>query len=334
MTMHRTFGRVALGVAVLAMALGLGGCDAMLAEALVNAPNKGKTAAQMHPTEGWALGLMQASEERFIEVGPPAATIRVLRMEPTREAMLIDGEPRGTVLLLHGYRNNAPLFTFKGREFTHHGYRAIVIELRGHGKSTGDYITFGAHESRDIVQVVDALERRGWITGKLGVWGISMGASTAIQYAARDERVDAVVAISPYANMREVAGRAVASLAPWKQWPNREERVDAVIDQAGEQGGFDPDAADTLAAMRRLDAPVLIVHGEWDAVIPVSHGQRLADAAHPGCRFVRLPLIGHLGAGVDPLGQIADESTRWFDQHLAGLPLDTAPAPAETPPAE
>lgn len=49
---------------------------------------------------------------------------------------------------------------------------------------------------------------------------------------------------------------------------------------------FVADRFETLEVVRGLECPILVVHGERDAVVPFSHGQRLA-AASPRARLVR-----------------------------------------------
>ena len=83
------------------------------------------------------------------------------------------------------------------------GYRAVLVDLRGRGRSTGKYMTFGLQEAKDLSQVIDALEQRGLLAGNLGVYGISYGATTSIHLAAADRRVRAVVAVEPFSTARE-----------------------------------------------------------------------------------------------------------------------------------
>lgn len=45
-------------------------------------------------------------------------------------------------------------------------------------------------------------------------------------------------------------------------------------------------------ALRRLDLPALVIHGEVDPLIPVENGRRTAEAI-PGARLLLLPTMGH-----------------------------------------
>ena len=51
------------------------------------------------------------------------------------------------------------------------GYRVALVDLRGHGRSTGEYLTYGVREAQDVSQVIDAMEQQQLIAGTIGVFG-------------------------------------------------------------------------------------------------------------------------------------------------------------------
>jgi len=51
-------------------------------------------------------------------------------------------------------------------------------------------------------------------------------------------------------------------------------------------------ARSRVAALRTLDLPALVVHGEADPLVPVENGRRTAEAI-PGARLLLLPTMGH-----------------------------------------
>lgn len=116
--------------------------------------------------------------------------------------------PRGTILVLHGIRDRKTNMLGVGRLLSQNGFRAILIDLRGHGDSSGDRLTCGIVEARDLSQVVDELSRRGLLSGALGVYGPSYGGAVAIQLAALDPRVRAVAAVSTFSSNDHLTGFA------------------------------------------------------------------------------------------------------------------------------
>jgi hypothetical protein len=91
--------------------------------------------------------------------------------------------------------------------------------------------------------------------------GVSYGAATAFERAGRDRRVEAVVAIAPFASPREVVPNCVALFAPRLAPLLPAALVDRVIDRGGRAAGFDPDEASPLDAIARARAHVLLSHG-------------------------------------------------------------------------
>ena len=69
-------------------------------------------------------------------------------------------------------------------------------------------------ESADISQVIDLLERNHLLAGGVGVYGYSFGGATAILLAARDPRVQAVVAIAPYSTLGDATRHIVRTRMP------------------------------------------------------------------------------------------------------------------------
>ncbi len=174
----------ALGVAaVLAVAGGIA-VEHVGASALVYAPNAG------HPPE--SRRRPPAARDRGADPGarpprprsaPPRASLSLLLVDPPA--------PRGTVFVLHGIRDRKDSMLGWGRGLAQAGYRAVLVDARGHGRSSGDFLTYGVVESRDLSQVLDALEAQGLAAGRVGVMGVSYGASTAIEWAGAEPRVAA-----------------------------------------------------------------------------------------------------------------------------------------------
>lgn len=310
---HFKHGCVVLGL--LLVGAMLGGCNQVILNTMVYAPNRGTELDDPATSADWALTCMGVDRELFVPVGPPEAILRVWVIEPRDAAKLVDEQPRGTILVIHGYRNQAFWMRDTAHDLADAGYRVALVDLRGHGGSTGEFISFGAVESWDMVQVIDELEQRGLIAGELGVWGISMGAATAIQLAAHDERVASVVAVAPYTNMREVVPHMVRRFMPPYGWLISDARIQQLIDEAGQTAGFNPDDADTLAAMPQVKVPVLLMHGDWDLIVPQDHSRRLYELAPPGSAFLRMTSTSHIGAFIndDP----EREAIKWFDSHLS-----------------
>ena len=304
-------------VIVLLGAIGMGGCTRMLAEKMVMPPNKWQPRVAMNnPADGRAIA---------VPVGPPGATLAAWVLEPVS-----DWPCRGTILLLHGILADHAWVRNTAHMLRDAGYRAVMVDLRGHGQSTGEYITFGVVESRDLVQLTTWLQKNQLAGETIGVYGVSYGASTAIEYSAIDPRVTAVVAVAPFATLGDEAPHFARTLVPIPGlFLSGHNYADVLVD-AGRLAGFDPAEASPLAAIRHTHARILLMHGDLDAITPVRNSIALHEAAPEISELHILKARGHMLASLDVLGEVRDAARSWFDAHLearAAAHISDAPQP-------
>lgn len=212
--------------------------------------------------------------------------------------------PRGTVMILHGILDSKARFFGMARQLARKGYNVVMLDHRAHGRSEGTYTTFGAKEKFDARDVIDSLLENGEIAEPIYVFGQSMGAAIAVQYAAVDPRCKAVMAVAPYTDMRTAARRFVPFM--------NAEKFDEVVAKGGELAGFDPDDASAIRAAGQLTAPLLVVHGRIDAIVPHSHGAAVYKAANVRKKLMTFPLLGHVSLMMGRQTWFAKHADRHF----------------------
>lgn len=245
--------------------------------------------------------------------------------------------PRGTVVLLHGWMMNGDSMLPWSLQLAESGYRVVTIDLRNHGHSGAGPSGYGTFESDDVIDVIDALQRRGEVVGPLYLFGVSYGAATALFTADKlGDRVTGVVAMESFAN----AGEAIRSMIPhlmslqptaWKaqamaaygRWRYGGQDINAVIAAASQRLDLDLDTVDVARALADTRACVLLLHGQDDAHVRVDQGRALA-AASPRVHYIEMPGEDHitLPLRLDLLGGVVDD---WLahDEHAGG----SCPAP-------
>jgi pimeloyl-ACP methyl ester carboxylesterase len=289
-----------------------GGCAALLTEAVVSTPRR------LNPLRDLALPIPAKAlgcDERFVvpvHDGPTPVEISVVVKQPPNRLE----EPRGTVLVLHGILAHGYWMLDVAEAIAAQGYRVVLVDLRGHGGSTGNMLTYGLHEARDLSRVIDELQARGLLAGKLGVFGLSYGATTAIHLAAIDARVAAVVATAPFADMRDEVPHYVRTVLPGIGHLFPDEFYQGVVAEAGRRASFDPADAAAEVAITRVTCPVLLLHGAEDLVVPPENSQRISANAPPGSQFVLLRNVGHFGCWLDSDGRVKKHTLAWFEKHL------------------
>ena len=222
---------------------------------------------------------------------------------------------RGTILVLHGYRDAKENVAHWALCLAQAGYRCVLIDLRGHGRSSGDTIGFGAFEVQDLKQVLDDLQRRGLAGARVGMLGISYGASMSLLLAAQDKRVVAVVAFEPFSNAAKAVVEFAHGVAPAQAAKISDQTFASAVTKAAQRGKFSWSDGDVLAAMDRVTAPVLFFHGAKDTWLS-SENSRVLQAKTAGpSRLVILPDDDHILLSMR-LGKIVPDVIAWFERYL------------------
>jgi pimeloyl-ACP methyl ester carboxylesterase len=301
---RRTAGLVAAAAAALLL-LEAGAREAV-ALAMALAPN----ALASEPPSG--VGFAPSGElaargvERFeVVAGAPPARLVSWLVEPRAAAL-------GTIVLLHGVRSDRRSLVDMGNVLADAGYRSLLVDLRGHGESSGRYLTYGELEAADVSAMLDALDGREAL-GCVGAYGFSYGASVALELAARDARLKAVVAVAPFASLREVVLDYRERYLPFPFRLLPDVWFEQAVNQASELGSFDPDMNAPVQLVARSRAQQLLIHGTSDTQVPLRHSRELARAA--GSRATVLTVDGASHDDL-PFRVLARAALSWYERWL------------------
>ncbi|GAB7389364.1 alpha/beta hydrolase [Bacillaceae bacterium] len=183
-----------------------------------------------------------------------------------------------SIIFAHGYRENRVYQKLPALElakmFLRHGYDVFLFDFRNSGESGGKVTSVGQWEKLDLLAAVREVRKRN-PNGKIGLIGFSMGAVTAVLAAAESKDVSAVVADSPFANLREYLSE---NLSVWSGLPDFP-FTPMIMTIIPPLTGIDPDAVDPRAAVAKLSPrPLLLIHGDADRSIPYQDSQQLFEA--------------------------------------------------------
>jgi pimeloyl-ACP methyl ester carboxylesterase len=227
----------------------------------------------------------------------------------------------GTVLIVHSYMYGRVDWPFLGigEKLAKMGYDVVLPNLRRHGHSGGEAITFGVKEKDDLKHVMDQFIGEKVVSSRVYVFGAGFGACVGIQYASIDPHVKGVVAAAPYKDFRSYA-RQQYQLLPDADFQK-------VLEAAERLGGFKVDDASAVEAAKKLTCPLLVIHGTFDFTVPAEWSQAILEAAKGPKK------LSVVGLEVPLVGAVYED---WLTGQIvslikSGLP-DTAP-PAATRPA-
>ncbi len=207
---------------------------------------------------------------------------------------------RPVVLYFHGNAEAAAQNLPLAASLASRGLGVFLAEYRGYGGLPGSPSEAGLYADGEAA--LAELGRRGVAASRVVLVGRSLGSGVAVELATR-HRVAAVVLVSAYTSIVDMGRLVAGPLAP------------LVV----------RDRFDSLSKVGRVAAPLVLLHGTRDDVVPVAMGRRLA-AAKRGARWVEVDATHNDFAGLAELlgGEIDGALSR---------PPATTPSSAAAPPS-
>jgi dipeptidyl aminopeptidase/acylaminoacyl peptidase len=223
------------------------------------------------------------------------------------------------VILQHGYKANRGEMLNEAAMLHAHGYGVLLMSVRAHDRSDGELITFGVEEMRDFDAWFRFARSRNRVDpNRIALLGNSLGATMAIQFAARTPQVRAVVANSAFSSLEdtiETSIRFFTGLPPFPFAP-------MIAFWAEREAGFSADAIDAKTWIAALSPrPVLLMQGGSDSVISADSGQRLYDAAGEPKELWFDPDVRHAAFDTARTAEYERRVTAFFSRYL-GSGLD------------
>jgi fermentation-respiration switch protein FrsA (DUF1100 family) len=188
---------------------------------------------------------------------------------------------RPTLLYFHGNGGSLAVRAERIARFMGEGWGVYMMTYRGYGGSTGT--PSEVHNVADALLAYAALVREGVPPGAIVAYGESLGSHMAVRVAA-ERPVAGLILDAPYTSIVELAAQTYPFL------PVR---------------AFLVDRYETDRHIARVRAPLLILHGDRDPVVPVAMGRALMRLANEPKRLVVFPGGGHSDLYVDGNGALA-----------------------------
>ncbi|MFP3944088.1 MAG: alpha/beta hydrolase [Alphaproteobacteria bacterium] len=149
------------------------------------------------------------------------------------------------------------------------GQGALLAEYRGYGGNPGRPTEAGLVADGRVL--LKWLAEKGIGAERIVLYGRSLGSGVAVRLAA-EAGAAGLVLESPFSSVVDVAG-AHYPLLPVRWLVH--------------------DRWDSMAVIGRVRAPLLVVHGERDRVVPIRFGRKLFAAASEPKQFAAIPAAGH-----------------------------------------
>jgi len=214
----------------------------------------------------------------------------------------------GTIIYLHGITDSKVSGLNYAKHLSQFCQHIFLIDMRRHGDSEGKYCTFGYYEKNDVVELINKIESTYHGT-EITLLGVSMGAAIAIQTAAIDKRVSRVIAVAPFYDLFSIA----LDHQVHKIGIKSKILLKLVLKRAEHLANFKVSEVSPANDIRKINAPVLIIHGENDRSVKREYPERLMKLSK-NARLLIIPNAAHTDVfekgGEDYLNKLDEFITR------------------------
>ena len=218
------------------------------------------------------------------------------------------------IIICHGLGANRSDFTELAASLVQRGYFVLTFDFRAHGESSGSRTSLGLHEQKDIAAALACIKTHSEIAPeRIGIYGFSLGGSSAILAAAKTGAFSAVVADSAFTSLKDQARDAITGFYHLPAFPFLPLAI------TGYELYFQARAGQVspVSMISRISpVPVLIIAGEGDKLIPSYNGRKLYAAALEPKELWIIPNADHGGTLAAAGDEYEKKVGEFFDRSL------------------
>ncbi|TCT14316.1 hypothetical protein EDC18_106114 [Natranaerovirga pectinivora] len=183
-------------------------------------------------------------------------------------------EKNKVIIMCHGWTANMCNYLKHIPLFYSLGYNVLLYDQRYHGESGGKCTTFGYHEKNDLGKIVRWVEENKK-PQQVGLYGKSMGAATIIQYLAITDKISFAIVDCPYSDLCEQFTSVLKRACPYLP-PRLMLLMGNIFFRL--KGNFNVKSVSPIQDIKKIDIPMLFIHGANDCFVPPEMSKKLYEA--------------------------------------------------------
>lgn len=195
------------------------------------------------------------------------------------------------MILVHGYTSRGTLLEDYAKMFYNLGYDLLIPDLRGHGRSEGDYIGFGWPDRLDIVDWIHKIIDKYHGNVNIGLWGISMGGATVMMTSGEQlpRQVKLIIEDCGYSSTKDELDYQLKEQFKLPSFPI-EPMTSAYVDY---KDNYNFEESSSVKQLEKNHLPILFIHGEADEFVPYWMMQKCVDATRGPKEVYSVPKAHH-----------------------------------------
>lgn len=190
-------------------------------------------------------------------------------------------------IVIHGYTAQGKNMIGFAKEYYDRGYNVLVLDLRGHGSSEGDYIGMGWHDRLDLIDWCNYLINKN-TDCKIILHGVSMGAATVMMATGEElpENVKVAIEDCGYTSMWDEFKMQLNRLFNLPSFPV----LNAASTVCKIRAGYMLEEGSAVQQVKKSKTPTLFIHGEEDTFVPFEMLDIIYESAN--CEKQKLVIEG------------------------------------------
>lgn len=190
-------------------------------------------------------------------------------------------------IVVHGYAGQGSDMIYYAQQYYNKGYNVLIIDLRGHGESEGNYIGMGWHDRLDLIDWTNYIIDKN-SNCQIILHGVSMGAATVMMATGEELPNNIKVAIEDcgYTSIWDEFEMQLKILYNLPAFPvlNASSTVCKI------KAGYNLKEGSSMEQVKKSKTPTLFIHGDRDTFVPFEMLDEIYNAAN--CEKEKLVIKG------------------------------------------
>jgi hypothetical protein len=225
------------------------------------------------------------------------------------------------VIICHGFTGfkEETWIVNLAKELEDHYIASLRCDFTNSGESEGSWEGLKTSEEiEDLKSMIDYVENINFVDkDKIGVAGHSLGGLVSIVTASQDPRIKVLVTLSPLDDPNDKPILKVNDMEKWKQAGYHIFKNIKYIKIKIKYEFFkDLKKFNTSKNVKKVKVPLLILHGDKDAMVPLSHGENIYKNANEPKLLRVIEGANHLFSGKAILALTVKYAVDWFAKYL------------------